>query len=201
MNDPTRRDSMLTIGALLLMSALFGFAVYLPGSRASEKVRGEIEAAEQSIQQIPQRVAELQLLRDKIAKRQSYLKRTSNLIPSDTNVHSVLMHVAGLAESSQLHVTRLEPLTPIDHETYSLIPFQVSFSGPFHGIAAFLKGLVETDRLVTIQQFDLKSNPNDVRQTRQADVHFSVYVRRAEVSGFDEFDTSSHRMNVDTRIR
>ena len=201
MKDPVRRDSLLTVMGLALLVAFFMFFVYLPNQRTATQLNREIAAAEQSIRDIPVRLAELELLGKELALRNDYLKETERLMPADADLHAVVRQVADLAENSGLTVTQLKPLPKTVHQSYQVFPFQVGLQGGFRGIATFLKGLEVYERLFTVEEFSLTAENERIEQLVDADMHFSVYVRCAESSESADNNASSHRLRADTEIR
>lgn len=201
MKDPVRRDSLLTVVGLALLVAVFMFVVYLPGRNAADRLEREIAAAEQSIHDVPARIAELESLGAALGLRNDFLKETEQLIPGDSDLHTVICQVADLAENCGLAVTRLEPLPKTVHQSYQTLPFRVSFRGGFRGIVTFLRGLEERARLFTIEEFSITGENEQIGDNVDADIHFSVYVRRAESSESADNNASSHRLRADTEIR
>ena len=190
MKFSTGRDVVITISGLGLMVAAFIFFVYLPGKHACDEYRRQIDAADKQIRQIPLKVAELEVLRDEVEERREELGKTVTLMPNEADLHNVIREVANLAKMSDLEVTRLEPLTPIDHETYQIMPFQLNMSGKFYGMAAFLRGLESRERLFTIKELSLTSDDRRNPGIVAGDVYFSVYVRRTDSSDSNENDAS-----------
>lgn len=201
MKDTARRDSLLTVIGLALLVAFFMFFVYLPNQRAAAKLKREIAAAEQSIRDIPLRLAELESLGKELALRGGHLRETERLMPTDADVHILVRQVADLAENSGLTVTQLKPLPKTVHQSYQALPFQVGFRGGFRGIAMFLKGLEAEERLFTVEELSLAAENEQTGRSVNADMHFSVYVRCAESSESADNDASSYRLRADTEIR
>jgi Tfp pilus assembly protein PilO len=175
-----RRDSLITIGGVALSAAVFVFAIYLPGRKLSRQTKREIAAASQTVCDFPLRVAELNSLHQSVRERDSFLDRSAVLVPGEANVHAVLGQVTRLADTANLAVTRLEPLPRIEHESYVTLPFRLTCAGGFLGITAFLRGLEQESRLFAVQEFSIAVPDKQMEQTAQADIYFSVYVKRAE---------------------
>lgn len=180
MIDQVRRDSMLTVVGLSLLVAVFLFLVYLPGRKVSAAVERETAQAEQSIREIPRRIAELESLQQDIRTRNEYLHKTRRLLPRNADLHTVIRQVAYLANNSGLMVTRLEPVSVVEHDSYRTMPFRLSFKGRFRGMAMFLRGLEGRDRLFTVESFSLKLGNERAGDEIEADLHFSVYSRSEE---------------------
>lgn len=198
MKTAIRRDSVLTVMGLALITGVFLFAFYLPGVKANARVMEDTRAAEESVRNIPLRVAEIEALRGDVKRRLEYLAGADTAVPVDPDVHSVIQQVAELARNSNLQITRLEPRVAVHAETYERIPFRLSFSGTFREMAAFLKGLESRERLFAIDQFTLKQKDTKNTQFVEADMDFSVFINHAEFSDFAGNDGSESREMADT---
>lgn len=190
MKDAVRRDMLLLIIGLSLMVAVFVFLVYLPGQRADAATRREIAAADEIIRQIPQRVAELESLGREFRLRKQYLEVADQVMPAEGHLSSVLREVAEQAESAELQVTRLEPLTPVAQESYECIPIRIAIEGHFSRIAAFLHGLEKNPRLFTVKEMRLTSREWEEQGNIEGDVLFCVYACKADFSDSAEINES-----------
>lgn len=201
MRDRTRRDGICTVAALLFLVAMFAFGVYLPGKKASAKVIQQISAAEDSIREIPVRVAELQMHKRLIAERHEFLRMNHDLVPDDVDLHTVLRQVADLARNCKVSVSRLEPATAPTQESYETLAFHLSFSGDFRGIIAFLNGLERSDRLFKIEELTLSREKAQVKRLTEGEMYFHVYARRDDDSESDENNASLPGSGADTKKR
>ena len=198
MKDPVRRDSLLTIIGLSLLVAAFVFAVYIPGKKACAQVERDIETAEQTIRDIPLRLAELDSLQKDIRRRSEYLRRNDRLVPGTIDSHTIIAFVSRLARNSNLIEGPLEPLDVAKLKTYQIAKYHFSFSGQFRDIATFLKGLETQDRLVAVDELELTSDDSNELSTVQGKILFSVYARHAELIDFAEINDSSPQPHDDT---
>ena len=200
MKDPVRRDNVLTIVGLSVISAVFVLAVYLPGHKAGARIRKEIQAAEQSIHDIPLRLAELEALQRDVDRRAAYLKQTAGLVPAMAGLHDVIQDVARSGKLAGLEVTRLEPLEPVAFKSYRGLPFRLSFRGPFRGFLEFSKGLESKSRLMSIEEISLRRQNTKDTQVIDGDIRFYVYVNDSGSLDFDENRKSADARSADKEI-
>jgi Tfp pilus assembly protein PilO len=201
MKTNARRDSLLTIIGLAALVVGFLFVVYFPGRQAAAKTRAEIQQSEQSIRDLPLRIAELESLKKEVSRRQEFLNRTESLLPSEVDLHELLGHVAKLAGETNLEVTQTKLLDPVEYVSYRAIPIQVGFRGRFSDVMRFIRGLEKQERLCTFEDLTIESeaarNTGDV----EGRVYFSVYVRSTEKDDSSENSSSPGQSGVDTKIR
>lgn len=190
-----RRDSIRTMVGFALLTGLFLFLVYLPGHKAAMQLRRDIEATRQRISNVPQHVAELEALQQDLDEHVKFVRAARVTAPVNADVHSVINQVADLARQCDLVVTRLQPGTPEMHASYQQLPFQMSFSGPFAGVASFLRGIEDAPRLFTVQKFTLKKEAGKNTKFVQGDMNFSVYISDKESADLTE-NGGSEGLNV-----
>lgn len=193
MTHSIRRDGVITIASVSIVAAGFFLVAYLPGRNAAVPVTRNIQAAEQSLREIPVRIAELELLSGRIGRLQNYLESVEPVIPAGADVHSIIGHVAGLASENKLKVTRLEPLPPVAAASYEVLPFRVHLSGSFEGIVRFLNGLERHGRLFAVDELSLNQPTKRHRSPVDVEMKFSTYVRHAEFADISGFDASLER--------
>jgi Tfp pilus assembly protein PilO len=178
---PLRRDSLIAMTGFTVVASTFIFALYLPGHRDSNRVKSEIKSAEESLRDIPVKVAELDRLKKEISQRQSFLTRSQRMLPGDADIHGVLREVSDLARNAGLQVNRLEPQPLVENETYVAHPFAMKFSGGFRGVMSFLRGLETRKRLYHIEEFSMKQENERSGESVEADVKFLVFSKRTDL--------------------
>ncbi len=201
MSRKIQRESLYTIVGLAVLSAVFLWGFYLPERKAGAAVRGEIADLQGTIRNVPVRVAELDLLRRRVEKRDAYLQKRRDSIPRSAEISAIIKHVASLARNADLRVTRLEPLPAVTSHSYQTLPFRIGLRGRFVGMVAFLKGLESDKRLVTFDAVSLKREQQDDASPIEADIYFSVYSGGGDSADPDENDASPNVRTADTEKR
>lgn len=199
MKDPVFRDTLIALCILGVVSAVFLFGVYLPGHSRMEAIEMQTAAAEQSLRDIPIRVAELEMLDADLRERQDYLKKSVNLVPSVPDTHGTIRDVAELAHSCSLKVARLEPLSPVRFETLEALPYRLSLEGPFLKVVVFLHGLENRSRLFWIENLTISRDSRGQGESTLVEINFSTFVARTETTDRDEIDASPDERIADTR--
>lgn len=198
---PLHRDSLLTMTGFTVAAATFIFALYLPGHRDSIKVKAEIKSAEDSIREIPGKLAALERLTKDIEQSRSYLTKNRRLMPTDSDVGGVLREVSDLARNAGLQINRLEPQPPVEHETYIAQPFVLKFTGGFRGVMFFLRGLETRTRLYHIEEFSLKQENERIGETVETDMKFLVFSKRMDLPDSAENDGRTAGVAADIHQR
>jgi Tfp pilus assembly protein PilO len=198
---PLRRDSLLTMTGFTAAAATFIFALYLPGHRDSIKVKAEIKSAEESIREIPVKLAALERLTQEVEHSRSYLTKNRRLIPNEPDVGGVLREVSDLARNAGLQVSRLEPQPPVEYETYVAQPFALKSTGGFRGVMFFLRGLETRTRLYHVEELTMKQENERAGDSVETDMKFLVFSKRADLRDSAENDGRTAAFAADIHPR
>ena len=201
MKDPVRRDNLLTIVGLSIIAAVFVFAIYLPGYRAAARLRAEISTAEHQIREIPVRVAELELLHQRLEARRKYLQERGSVFAADPGVHEIIHEVALAGSRAGLEITRLEPLAPSSAASFQTLPFRLSFRGRYHACMHFVHALELQSRLMRIEDLRIFSESGKSGSVVQGELNFAVYARKAEKREVAEKSESAGAARTDKEFR
>jgi Tfp pilus assembly protein PilO len=181
--------------------ATFIFALYLPGHRDSIRVKTEIKSAEESIREIPGKLAALERLTKEVDSNRAYLGKNRRIIPTDPDIGGVLREVTDLARDAGLQVNRLEPQPPVEHETYVALPFVLKFTGGIRGVMFFLRGLESRARLFHVEGLAMKQENERAGENVETDMKFLVFPKRADSLDSTEKEGRTARALADTDPR
>ncbi|MGE3314799.1 MAG: type 4a pilus biogenesis protein PilO [Planctomycetaceae bacterium] len=196
-----KRDSLVTIGSLMLLAAGYYFLIYRPGMSSVSQMRRSITAAKQQVGAIPARVAHLESLKNDVVRREDYLRDALKQFPHEEDLHRVIAEVTRFAEGAGFKIVRLEPLPRVTHETYAIVPFQATLTGSFQSLGRFLTALEGHSRLFTIRELTITRENEKVGGREKLDINFAVYVLQGEKPEFSNKPDSSAAALADSRIR
>lgn len=201
MKNLLKNDMLVTVGSLSVV--VFGYLIFIfvPGMNRQEAIEDQIMAAEEDIQSVPLRTAELNLLDDHVDERRAFLASTSERMSMNADTHVIIGQVAQLAESAGLVVTRFEPLAADVHQSYRSMPFTLSFRGVYPSMVAFLRGLEQRQRIFAISEFKLNLENERTAKVVEGEIKFSVYVRHEDFSVSTENEAGTKQRIADTNPR
>ncbi|MDA1015651.1 MAG: type 4a pilus biogenesis protein PilO [Planctomycetota bacterium] len=201
MKNLLKNDMLVTVVSLAVV--VFGYLlfIFVPGMNRQQVINEEILAAEENIENVPLRTAELNSLDDRIDERRDFLTKTDELMPANGDTHVIIGQVAQLAESAGLVVTRFEPLATDMHQAYRSVPFTLSFRGSYPSMLAFLRGLERRQRIFAISDFKLSLENERSAKVVEGEIKFAVYVRHEEFSGSAEKVARTKPRIADIRSR
>jgi len=182
------------------MTVFFLFVVYVPGQHACQVAEAQIHAAEQTMAQVPSRVAQLEKLKGKLRQLEAYLAEAKKVVPEIPDLQGVISDVARLADRHRLRITRLEPLERVDRETIAVQTFQVALSGAFSDLVAFLHGLESQQRVYCVRSLRIEREDRENGETVECELKFAAFSRRTENAGFDENRTNPKYPIADKKL-
>jgi Tfp pilus assembly protein PilO len=201
MNTAWSKENLLTVGGTILAAGCFVFGIYLPGERACEQARREIAAASQVIDSIPQLIQESSARQQQEAQQSEALQTYDRLLDDEQELDVVLQRVAHLAHAAGLKLDRVQPLAAVVHQTYRVVPYQLTVTGSFRRIAGFLHGLESQATLFAVERLQLRHETDQERDQLRADLQFSAYVKRTSFAEFAEKDDSPTLTQADETRR
>lgn len=88
-------------------------------------------------------------------------------LPSDTEVPGLIDDIDEMARESGLEVEQLDPEPERAAEFYVEKPIKIIVKGRFHDLGAFVSGVANLSRIVTLHDFEIKpqSGPGDLRMS------------------------------------
>jgi Tfp pilus assembly protein PilO len=195
------KENILTIGGTMLAAGFFVFGIYLPGERACEAARREIATASQAIESMPRLIQESSDRLEQEARHREALQTFDRLLDDEQELDVVLQRVAYLAQAAGLKLDRIQPLSAVLHQTYRVVPYQLTVTGSFRRIAEFLHGLESQTTLFAVERLQLRHEADQASDQLRADLTFSVFVKRTSFADFTEKNDSQTLTQADETRR
>lgn len=177
-----RHDRLIAIIGTAVLTVGFFVGVLRPGQLKARAIQAEVAQTQSQLTSLPVQIAEREHLQAKLDARREQTEQQANRVPLQVDVSDVLHEVSQLAKSSQVTITRLEPMPQNDFASYSALPFSLGCKGDFARVTKFLSGLETQSRLVTFGEVALTRSADSKDRQVQASVSFSVYSRHANSS-------------------
>jgi type IV pilus assembly protein PilO len=106
--------------------------------------------------------------KDEINERFDALRQQ---LPSDTEVPGLLEDITRTAIDNQLQISSIDLQPERSLEVFVVLPMSITVSGEFHNIGAFVSGVANLSRIVTLHDFTIQpqgGSPDNLRMTIQA---------------------------------
>ncbi|MBW2310541.1 MAG: type 4a pilus biogenesis protein PilO [Deltaproteobacteria bacterium] len=141
---------IIFVGTVVVLVAAFVFLVYLPKTDEIKNLKADIEQLEAQIRLAAIRTKNLKKLESDLAGIQEDLKFALRLLPTSSEIPSLLKNITKLGNESNLDFLLFSPLKEIPKELYVEIPVSVEVRGNYHDVAQFFDKVGKLDRIVNV---------------------------------------------------
>jgi type IV pilus assembly protein PilO len=115
-----------------------------------QTLRGELQKAEEA------KVAYQKDVEDK-TRRQQLEREQRKVLPDESETPSFLAAVQNVATTSGVSLTSYKPQDEVAEEYFVRVPMSLSVAGRFHQVARFFYGIGQLDRVINIEDIDMKT--------------------------------------------
>lgn len=137
-------------GTVVLLVAAFAFLVYIPKTDEIKSLKTEIEHLEGQIRLAAIKTKNLKKLEKDLASVEEDLKYALRLLPTTSEIPSLLKNITKLGNDSDLEFLLFNPLKEVPRELYVEIPVSVEVRGNYHHVAQFFDRVGKLDRIVNV---------------------------------------------------
>ena len=173
------RENLLVVGGMIALTLVFVFCIESPLRRSVRQAEQELQTSRTMLGGFPGHVQELEGLQSRLQRSRDYLKQVQKLVPGENHVDQVLEMVTGLGQKGTLNITRLEPIAPIDMESYQLLPFRLVADGTYEDIHQFCYSLESGERLFGVDELTLSAGDEESGGQVGLEMVFTAYVDRS----------------------
>ena len=142
-------------GTVVLIVAAFAFLVYLPKADEMKSLKTEIEQLDNQIRLAAIRTKNLKKIEDDLAAVEGDLKFALRLLPTSSEIPSLLKNITKLGNDSDLEFLLFSPLKEVPKELYVEIPVSVEVRGDYHHVAQFFDRVGKLDRIVNVVDINM----------------------------------------------
>jgi type IV pilus assembly protein PilO len=137
-------------GTVGLIFAAFVFLVFLPKTDEMKRLRTEIEQLDGQIRLAAIQARNVQKLEADLAASEEDLKSALRLLPTTSEIPSLLKNITKVGNESNLQFLLFSPLKEDPKELYVEIPVSVEVMGAYHDVARFFEKVGKLDRIVNV---------------------------------------------------
>lgn len=141
---------IIFIGTVILLIAGFIFLVYMPKTGEIVSLKSDIDKLEGQIRLAKIRTKNLKKLEVDLASTQQDLKFAIRLLPTTSEIPSLLKNITKLGNDSHLEFLLFSPEKEVSRELYVEIPVSVEVKGNYHNVALFFDKVGKLDRIVNV---------------------------------------------------
>ncbi|EYF05762.1 type 4a pilus biogenesis protein PilO [Chondromyces apiculatus] len=166
----------VAIGAVFM--ALIG-ALYFIGFYTD--VSSQIEGAQNRTLSLQSELSKAQASKeayqkdlDEKTRREQLSREQKKILPDESETPAFLSAIQGVATVSGVNLTSWSPTEEIPQEFFAKVPMKLSLSGKFHQVAKFFYGVGQLDRIINVENIQIKKKASRQSEPRAEDVEVDV---------------------------
>ena len=141
---------LIFAGTVILIVGLYIWLVYIPKTGEIKTIKSELDRLESNIRIARVRAKNLKRLEADLTKAQSDLKIAIKLLPTTSEIPSLLKSITKLGNDSNLEFLLFSPEKQVSKEFYVEIPVSIEVLGSYHDVAIFFDKVGKLDRIVNV---------------------------------------------------
>ena len=141
---------LIFAGTVVLIVGLYIWLVYIPKTGEIKTIKSELDRLERNIRIAKVRANNLKRLEADLAKAQGDLKVAIKLLPTTSEIPSLLKNITKLGNDSNLEFLLFRPEKQVSKEFYVEIPVSIEVLGSYHDVAIFFDKVGKLDRIVNV---------------------------------------------------
>jgi len=146
---------LIFAGTVILIVGLYIWLVYIPKTGEITTIKSELDRLERNIRLARVRAKNLKRLEADLAKAQGDLKVAIKLLPTTSEIPSLLKNITKLGNDSNLEFLLFSPEKQVSKEFYVEIPVSIELLGSYHDVAIFFDKVGKLDRIVNVVDLDM----------------------------------------------
>jgi len=137
-------------GTVVFIVGIYALLVYIPKTGEITTIKTELARLEKNIRLARIRANNLKRLEADLAEAQGDLKAAINLLPTTSEIPSLLKNITKLGNNSNLEFLLFSPKKQVPKEFYVEIPVGIEVLGGYHDVAMFFDKVGKLDRIVNV---------------------------------------------------
>ena len=170
---------ILVVSAVMLV--VFALLGYFPMRRKMKASKRSAMAQKAALNESASALQRMPELHKELTELQGQVGNFDAKIPDDRNIGDFLQQIAGIMSDHELKRPLIEPsdetIEKVKHQELICIPVTIKCQGRLEQIFEFSKSLQGLDRLIRIEQIELKNDNNysgHVDMTAKAVIYYSA---------------------------
>jgi type IV pilus assembly protein PilO len=174
--SPKQKIAIL-LATILLVGGAYWYFSFNPKYKRVQALEKDISSLNQDIARLQNQLKKLPKLRAKLKEHKKELIYAKTLLPeSSKDVENLLSQIEKLGNNVGVEFLLFAPGQERVHDFYASRSVKLRLNGPFHNLMTFFSEMSRLNRLVTLEDLQLKPNKKrDGSLLLLADSHISIY--------------------------
>lgn len=154
----TRVQRMLIcLATFLVIGGTYYYVFYMPKQEELKKERIKYQRQSKTLANYKRAAAELVKYEKQMAETQSQFDEAMKALPDKRELTSLLTGISKAGTDAGLDMVLFQPKQEIDKTFYKEIPVSIQVIGPYHNITDFLYQINRLNRIVNVNNIDVKA--------------------------------------------
>ncbi len=153
---PRSQRLLLFFVVYFLMVGAYVFLLFLPATARISELQEEEQALVQQKTQLEQRLRDKERFEVELQTLMADLKEALKELPNDREIPGLLKGISSMGKKVGLEVRKFQPLPENKREYVAEVPVALEVSGSYHEVALFFERLSKMNRIVYVQDLEMK---------------------------------------------
>lgn len=159
----------ISLGAAVVVIAVFGYFLYLPKYDRISELRENIKSSEQKLEQTKRKADAYEAVKKEYDNQRAKFNIMARALPDKDEIPSLLTGISQAGKASGLKFLLFQPQGESKKDFYSEIPVRMELEGGYHDLGVFFDKLARLSRVVNVKDFSItQESGNSPRQLRIA---------------------------------
>lgn len=146
----------ILVGTAVVLLAGYYFILFAPLGEDLEKTTKEVESLELEISEKRGIAANLPRFEMEVDRLDVELAKALKELPDKKEIELLLAKISDKARDAGLDIRLFQPMPQQNRDFYAEVPVQIQVAGTFHQVATFFDEVGHLERIVNLNEFDMK---------------------------------------------
>jgi type IV pilus assembly protein PilO len=154
-------DKKIKIGAALVLliapCVLFYLFFWQPQQEEITKLENQKKTLTDDVERAEKAAANMDQHEKELADAEEFFREVADIFPSEQEIPDLLRRISDLGKRAGLDFVTFRPSPEVQKDFYAEIPIHIEIRGPYHNVGYFLGEVSMLDRLVTVDNIQMRS--------------------------------------------
>ncbi|AKT38382.1 type 4a pilus biogenesis protein PilO [Chondromyces crocatus] len=162
----------VAIGAVFvgLIGALYFVGFYTEVSSQIENAQNRTTSLQAEMSKAQASKDAYQKDLDEKTRREQLSREQKKILPDESETPAFLSAIQGVATVSGVNLTSWSPTEENPQEFFAKVPMKLSLTGKFHQVAKFFYGVGQLDRIINVENIQIKRPPGNKVKGEEVEV-------------------------------
>ncbi|MFW5908829.1 MAG: type 4a pilus biogenesis protein PilO [Desulfosalsimonas sp.] len=146
---------LISLGAAIVVIAVFMWFLYLPELNRISDLRDRIETAQQRLTVVKRKANAYDAVKKEYDEARAQFETVARALPEKEEIPSLLTGISQAGKASGLNFLLFQPQSESKKDFYGEIPVKMELAGGYHDVGVFFDKLARLSRVVNVKDFSI----------------------------------------------